>query len=72
MAVIWHRFRAIAIGAAVLWLVCAINAQQSPADTFVITISLPKSSIHVSDELEIGLVFSNPTDHVVTIGQGGH
>jgi hypothetical protein len=70
IAVIWHRFRIIAIGAVALWLVCANNAQQSLADSFVITISLPKSSVHVGGDLEIGLVFSNPTVHIVTMDEG--
>lgn len=70
MVSILHRFKWIATLTTMVCLVCVANAQQTSNDSFVIKISLPKATIHFGDELEIGMIFSNPTDHVVTMGEG--
>jgi len=71
MVSVWRRFSWKTIFVAtVLWSVCTVSAQQAPSATFVITISLPKSSIHAGDELAISVITSNPTDHVVKAGDG--
>jgi hypothetical protein len=67
----WHRFGWNTIFvASVLWSVCTASAQQAPSTTFVITIALPKPTIHVGDGLAISVTTSNPTDHVVKLGEG--
>jgi hypothetical protein len=43
----------------------SLIAQQTPPATFQITVSLPKPTIHVGDNLVIQVITSNPTDHIV-------
>jgi hypothetical protein len=45
-------------------------AQQASAETFVITISLSSTTIHVGEGPVITMITSNPTDHIVYAGQG--
>jgi hypothetical protein len=45
------------------------NAVQNP-ETFVMAISLPKSEIHVEEDIIVDLTTSNPTNHIVIGAEG--
>ena len=45
-------------------------AQEKTNETFVIKITLPRQTLHLGDLLNINVVFSNPTNHIVKMGQG--
>jgi hypothetical protein len=49
---------------------CLSCAAEPQPNTFVITVSLPKPTIHVGDNLVVEAITSNPTDHVVHAGEG--
>jgi hypothetical protein len=46
------------------------NAQSTPSDTFVMTISLANTKIHIGEVPVMTLVIRNPTDHRVVAGAG--
>jgi hypothetical protein len=50
------------------WGTMSASAQKD--NTFVITIALPTPAIHVGDVLFIEETVSNPTDHLVSVGEG--
>jgi hypothetical protein len=47
-----------------------VMAQQKAA-TFELTASLPKSTIHLGEDLVVEVITSNPTDHIVYAVNGG-
>src|SRR5271170_4225240 len=52
-----------------LWNPASIGAE-TPT-TFVLTVSLPTSTMHVGEDLVVEETLSNPTDHIVVAGEGG-
>jgi hypothetical protein len=57
-----------ALASVLLWTPTLLTAQND--STFVIKVSLPTPKIHVGDDLVIEEIVSNPTDHVVFVGNG--
>lgn len=56
----------------ILMFCCLASAAQEKPETFVLTVSLLNPTMHVGDNLVLEVVTTNPTDHVLYAGQGGH